>query len=155
MKKAFFVLVLVFFFTGSSFSQAVVSETITYANLTNGFKDDVIIEKTISPKDGLNRTTVNIYKYLENDQLKLVWRGIKRLGFLSINDRTPPYEDAVELPFCLISDISMKDTDGDGVKEIEVTMKKVYYRANLSGVVDERIVHARTFRWDAADQRYE
>jgi hypothetical protein len=101
MKNALFVLTLVFFFAGSSFPQAVGTETVTYANLTNGFKSDIIIERTVSFKDGLNETTVNIYKYLENDQLKLVWKGIKRLGFLSINDRMPPMKTRWSFPFAL------------------------------------------------------
>jgi hypothetical protein len=140
----------------SAFSvSAEAAESITYLNLISDSRDEVIIEKTISPREGVNETTINIYKYTVNNRLKLIWKGIKRMGFLSILDRLPPYEDDMELPFCLISDISMMDVNDDGTMEIEVKTKKVYYNKDKSKVITEKPVHTRIFSWDEEDQRYE
>ena len=155
MKKSFLFLSAIVFFFIVCFVQGEALENISYANLTNDLKKEMIVEKTISPKEGLSETKVSIYKRTNDETLKLIWSGIKRLGFLSVLDRLPPYEDTLELPFCLVSDISMIDIDEDGVMEIKMTTKKVYYDRTRSRIVEERPVHIRIFSWDVDDQRYE
>ncbi len=156
MKKALFALFILSVFLASFLTVECGAESITYMNLTNDLRDELIIEKTISPREGIDETTVNIYKYTLDSRLKLVWRGIKRMGFLSVLDRLPPHESTSRLPFCLISDISVIDLDGGGIMEIEMTTKKVYYdEETRSKVISEEPVHTRIFRWDSEDQRYE
>ena len=124
MKKTFLVLFALLVLPAlCTFSESGAG-SITCMNLTNDLRNEVIIEKTASPREGLSETTVNIYKHTLDNRLKLVWRGIKRMGFLSILDRLPPYENSTSLPFCIISDISVIDLDGDGIMEIEMTTKK-------------------------------
>ena len=156
MKKAFFASFILSLLLASFLTVECRSESVTYMNLTNDLHDELIIEKTISPREGIDETTVNIYKYTFGNNRKLVWRGIKRMGFLSVLDRLPPHESTSPLPFCLISDISVIDLDGDGIMEIEMTTKKVYYdEETRSKVISEEPVHTRIFFWDSEDQRYE
>jgi hypothetical protein len=156
MKRTLFILFALFLCLALFSSAKGRAESVTCMNLTSDLRNEVIIEKTSLLGEGLSETSVNIYKYTPANDLKLVWKGVKRMGFLSTLNRLPPYENGAELPFCIVSDISMADTDGDGVMEIETATKKVYYdKETRSEVISEEPVHARIFYWDKKDQRYE
>ena len=76
MKKTFLIISFFVFVVCALALEAFSMENVTYANLTNDLREEVIIEKTISTGKGVTETIVNIYKHANGDDLRLIWSGI-------------------------------------------------------------------------------